>query len=269
VPSVRFSRDKRGYEYVYLVHTPTRRGKPGRTRVLYWYRTPPGVRIGRKPFDEEVQRMLEQQNPGVTFDWEAIIGTPMPPPDMTEFWRERRRAEKAARQERRAAEAAEAVEPDELDVDEPVTAVASRREPTAAIPRDRDRPVKAATVRSPEAEAEPIALAPADETSSDLAPIADGEELSANDLDAAADEAAAEESVGSDAQTNGEAPRKRRRRRGGRRRHGAAGATTDAQAQAGSDRTEAEGAESPESAETADPLEPAQSERPDRSSEGE
>lgn len=105
MPSVRFSRDKRGYEYVYLVHTPMRRGKPGRTRVLYWYRTPPGVRIGRKPFDEEVRRTLEQQNPGVVFDWEAIIATPMPPPDMTEFWRERRRAEKLARQERRSGEA--------------------------------------------------------------------------------------------------------------------------------------------------------------------
>lgn len=104
MPAVRFSRDKRGYEYVYLVHTPTRRGKPGRTRVLYWYRTPPGVRIGRKPFDDEVRRTLERQNPGVTFDWEAIVATPMPPPDMTEFWRERRRLEKAARQERRAAE---------------------------------------------------------------------------------------------------------------------------------------------------------------------
>jgi hypothetical protein len=104
VPAVRFSRDKRGYEYVYLVHTPMRRGKPGRSRVLYWYRTPPGVRIGRKPFDEEVQRTVEAQNPGVTFDWEAIIATPMPPPDMTEFWRERRRAEKAARLERRAEE---------------------------------------------------------------------------------------------------------------------------------------------------------------------
>jgi hypothetical protein len=109
VPSVRFSRDKRGYEYVYLVHTPTRRGKPGRSRVLYWYRTPPGVRIGRKPFDPEVQQMLERQNPGVSFDWEAIIATPVPPPDMTEFWRERRRAEKVARQERRAMEAEEEV----------------------------------------------------------------------------------------------------------------------------------------------------------------
>ena len=105
MPSVRFSRDKRGYEYVYLVHTPTRRGKPGRTRVLYWYRTPPGVRIGRRPFDEEVQRTLERQNPGVEFAWDAIINTPMPPPDMTEYWRERRRADKAARQERRAVDA--------------------------------------------------------------------------------------------------------------------------------------------------------------------
>jgi hypothetical protein len=110
VPSVRFSRDKRGYEYIYLVHTPVKRGKPGRTRVLYWYRTPPGVRVGRQPFDEDVQRLLEQQNPDLTFDWETIIGTPMPPPDMTEFWRERRRLEKAARQERRAEEAAEQAE---------------------------------------------------------------------------------------------------------------------------------------------------------------
>ncbi len=83
MPAVRFARDKRGYEYVYLVHTPQRRGKPGRQRVLYWYRTPPGVTIGRKPFDVDVQRALERQYPGVTFDWNTIVSTPMPPPDMT------------------------------------------------------------------------------------------------------------------------------------------------------------------------------------------
>lgn len=105
MPAVRFSRDKRGYEYIYLVHTPVRRGKPGRTRVLYCYRTPPGVRIGRPPFDPDVQKLIEQQNPGLTFDWATIVNTPFPPPDMTEYWRERRRAEKAARQERRAQEA--------------------------------------------------------------------------------------------------------------------------------------------------------------------
>ncbi|MGC4082763.1 MAG: hypothetical protein QM736_11780 [Vicinamibacterales bacterium] len=85
MPAVRFSRDKRGYEYVYLVHTPMRRGKPGRSRVLYWYRTPPGVRIGRQPFNPDVQKLIEQQNPGLTFDWDAIVNTPMPPPDMTEY----------------------------------------------------------------------------------------------------------------------------------------------------------------------------------------
>lgn len=103
------------------MHTPTRRGKPGRSQVLYWYRTPPGVRVGRKPFSEDVQRMLEAQNPGITFDWPAIINTPMPPPDMTEFWREKRRAAKAAKEERRAQEAADV----EDDVAEPAQSAAA------------------------------------------------------------------------------------------------------------------------------------------------
>jgi hypothetical protein len=133
VPSVRFSRDKRGYEYVYLVHAPTRRGKPGRSRVIYWYRTPPGVRVGRKPFDEEVQRTLEQQYPGVAFDWTAIINTPMPPPDMTEYWRERRRAEKLARQERREMEAEEASAPD-VPLEETLALPIELSEPVALLP---------------------------------------------------------------------------------------------------------------------------------------
>ena len=38
MPFVRFSRDKRGYEYVYLIDAPV--GRSGsRSRVLYWYRT--------------------------------------------------------------------------------------------------------------------------------------------------------------------------------------------------------------------------------------
>ena len=135
MPSVRFSRDKRGYEYVFLVHTPTRRGKPGRTRVLYWYRTPPGIRIGRQPFDEEVQRTLERQNPGVEFAWDTIINTPMPPPDMTEYWRERRRVEKAARQERRAIESEGATGPEQNgssdEVQEPQIAIESALEAAA------------------------------------------------------------------------------------------------------------------------------------------
>ena len=66
---LRFSRDKRGYEHFYLVQPTTNRRGKTRARILYWFRTPPGVRVGRLPFDADVQRTIEAQNPGVTFDW--------------------------------------------------------------------------------------------------------------------------------------------------------------------------------------------------------
>ncbi|MDR1989276.1 MAG: hypothetical protein LBQ09_03490 [Acidobacteriaceae bacterium] len=104
MPFLRFSRDKRGYEHTYLMHAVVRRGKPTRNRILYWYRTPPGVRVGRLPFDEEVRQTIEARHPGVVFDWETLASTPMPPPEPVEHWREKRRAEKAIRQARRAEE---------------------------------------------------------------------------------------------------------------------------------------------------------------------
>jgi hypothetical protein len=93
VPYLKFSRDKRGYEHFYLVQ-PSNRGK-GRPRVLYWFRTPPGIKVGRLPFDQDMRRALEAQNPDVVFDWEAIVHTPIPPPMEPERWRERRRIERA------------------------------------------------------------------------------------------------------------------------------------------------------------------------------
>src|SRR6476659_10073104 len=97
---LRFTRDKRGYEYFYLVHSSQRRGRPT-SRVLYWFRTPPNVKVGREPFDEHIRRELEKQNPDVDFDWRKILETPIPSAD-AEKWRERRRAERAAKALRRA-----------------------------------------------------------------------------------------------------------------------------------------------------------------------
>lgn len=99
MPFLKFSRDKRGYEHIYLVHASNRRDKTSRHRVLYWFRTPPGVRVGRQPFDDHVRRALEAQNPDLTFDWEKLLATPIPPPDV-DHWRDRRRAERAAKQTR-------------------------------------------------------------------------------------------------------------------------------------------------------------------------
>ncbi|MGE3177183.1 MAG: hypothetical protein AB7O32_06915 [Vicinamibacterales bacterium] len=99
MPFVRFSRDKRGYEHTYLIHAPK---KGGPARVLYWYRTPPGVKVGRPAFDDAVRKSLEAQYPQVEFDWTDILSATMPPVEV-EHWRERRRAEKAAKQARQAA----------------------------------------------------------------------------------------------------------------------------------------------------------------------
>jgi hypothetical protein len=97
-PFVRFSRDRGGYEHFYILQAiPDRRGRM-RQRVLYWYRTPPQVKVGREPFDEATRRALESQNPDVRFDWEKIRNTPIPP-IQSEHWRERRLAERAARQQ--------------------------------------------------------------------------------------------------------------------------------------------------------------------------
>jgi hypothetical protein len=100
VAFLRFNRDKRGYEHFYLVEAKTNRRGKTRARVLYWFRTPPNVKVGREPFDAEVREALESQYPGVSFDWRKIVETPIPSAD-AERWRERRRlerAEKAARQ---------------------------------------------------------------------------------------------------------------------------------------------------------------------------
>jgi hypothetical protein len=40
---------------------------------LYWFRTPPGVRVGRAAIDDEAMRLLEQHNPDVQFDWPRLL----------------------------------------------------------------------------------------------------------------------------------------------------------------------------------------------------
>src|SRR5215213_1241016 len=109
----RFTRDRRGYQHFYLVEpVANRRGKV-RQRVLYWFRSPPDIKVGREPFDEGVRRALEAQNPDVTFDWRSILEAPIPSAD-DEKWRERRRAERAAKQALASPAADEAPEHEEL-----------------------------------------------------------------------------------------------------------------------------------------------------------
>jgi hypothetical protein len=72
VPFLRVIRDKRGYETTYLMHW-YREGARQRSRILYVFRTPGGVRVGRESLDPEVLRDLEAQHPDIAFDWKAVL----------------------------------------------------------------------------------------------------------------------------------------------------------------------------------------------------
>jgi hypothetical protein len=70
VPFLRLTRDRRGFENTFLLHSDHAGGRP---RLLYWYRTAPGVALGRPPLDEEAIHTIEDNHPDIDFDWPAIL----------------------------------------------------------------------------------------------------------------------------------------------------------------------------------------------------
>ena len=91
MPFLRYTRDKRGYETTALVHAF--RGRHGRMRqkLLYWFRTPPGVKVGRPALDEEAIRWIEEHNPDIDFDWQKILESTPPPAPAADDGKGRRR----------------------------------------------------------------------------------------------------------------------------------------------------------------------------------
>ena len=70
MPFLRLTRDRRGIENTFLLHAD----RPGdRPRLLYWYRTAPGIILGRSPLDEDAIRTIEDSHPDIDFDWPAIL----------------------------------------------------------------------------------------------------------------------------------------------------------------------------------------------------
>lgn len=205
MPFLKFSRDKRGYEHFSLVEPSAgRRGKSSRPRVLFWFRTPPQIKVGREPFTEEVRRAIEAQNPGLRFDWARLLSTPIPAPD-AEHWRERRRAERAARQAAR--------EPEEADLADAGDQVASGQ----SQPEERQDGLARRDDGEPEADADDRA---SDEQDNGLEDgQAEGEHIPAETMLSASE---SEEAAPVSAPVPGSEPPsagRRRRRRGRRKRH--------------------------------------------------
>jgi hypothetical protein len=125
VPFLRLTRDRRGFEHTFLLHA----NAPGEApRVLYWYRTAPGVLIGRPALDEEAIRSIEEQNPEIEFDWPAILALreAMPPEEDVEPNRQPRGRRPSRRDQPRPgrppAEPAQAAGPAPEEAESAVTA---------------------------------------------------------------------------------------------------------------------------------------------------
>jgi hypothetical protein len=148
LPFLRFARDKRGYETTSLVYAGRRQGR-SRPRILYWFRTPPGVKVGRAALDEYARRWIEEQNPDITFDWRRILDAkapPAPPPEDARFRRGRRTPERRSTPRPTVAQPpvppeAEELPPDveipEITAADPVTNFV--RGPDPEPPSDRDQ----------------------------------------------------------------------------------------------------------------------------------
>lgn len=106
------------------MHASRRRGK-SRQKILYWFRSPPNVKVGRAALDEEAIRWIEEHNPDVKFDWPKIleVGPPATAP-AAETRQGRRQGGRTDGRERRAetrptelvgeAQAPEAIEQTEI-----------------------------------------------------------------------------------------------------------------------------------------------------------
>jgi len=89
VPSIRYARDKRGYETTSVVHQYRSAGGPGPTRLLYLFRSPSYVTVGRHPLDDEARVALEHTHPDVSFDWQGLGREMAQVREPARPWRER------------------------------------------------------------------------------------------------------------------------------------------------------------------------------------
>ena len=124
MPFLRVTRDQRGYETTFLLHAAHAGGRP---RVLYWYRTAPGIRVGRSPLDEDAIRAIEDRYPDLDFDWPSLIeqSTMLPPEVERRTERPRRKPARPAPVESSQPVSAPAVEDVPDPFDEPSVEVES------------------------------------------------------------------------------------------------------------------------------------------------
>ena len=145
MPFLRLTRDRRGFENTFLLHAD----HPGaKARLLYWYRTAPGIVLGRPALDEDAIRTIEENHPDIEFDWPAILAlsevmtpeeeAPAPRPQQ----QQRREKKQKHRDRRPESQAAQVAEPEADESEDsafaPEEAAFAAEEPEATWLDDRD-----------------------------------------------------------------------------------------------------------------------------------
>ena len=144
MPTLRFSRDKRGYETTALVHAGRRQGR-SQQRILYWFRTPPGVKVGRPALDEAAIRWIEEHNPDIEFDWPKILEAKPPAAPPSDDVRQRRaRRDKPTQRRPDAQQAPPKAKPAGLErQDPPYVPVTQELPSTEGVPASDEELVEA------------------------------------------------------------------------------------------------------------------------------
>ena len=130
MPFLRLSRDQRGYENTFLLHAVHPGGRP---RVLYWYRSAPGVRVGRLALDEDAIRAIEERYPEIEFDWPLILEEANSLPPEAELRPERPRRKAPRPREFEASTSPAVIAPPQPER-EPVIEIALAPAPPEALP---------------------------------------------------------------------------------------------------------------------------------------
>lgn len=128
-----------------MVHGEKRRGR--RARILYWFRTPPGVKVGRAALDPDAIKLIEAHNPDVQFDWPRLLkgGDAPPEPRTRQEPSEGRRGRSDRGRSARPAEA-------------PAPAPSATPEPQAEEPVQAEGPEPVEAVEAGELVPEPVPI---------------------------------------------------------------------------------------------------------------
>ena len=138
MPYLRYSRNKEGYENTYVLHESRAGGRP---EILYLFRSPPNIKVGRGSLDPEVLSVIELAHPELTFDWDKMRrDRPKPMVPAARKFRRDQNTKAVGRDRNSKARSERAFEPrkDRVDTRSEQAGLAERITPSTEMPVEKE-----------------------------------------------------------------------------------------------------------------------------------